>query len=168
MSLSLRLPFLQYMYHAALHALLEFIAACQLGFISSAARLVAMREEKVENMAHEVSPASAKRQRHASGAGSPSPYTTPPASVGPTMSDDMYMLMDEEEKTSVSMSGGRADREVLRVVTEGDTYDDGYRFAHRTLCAVQAHTKSTLPHPFLACCIMFVMMQLYQCNVVFL
>ena len=96
-----------------------------------AARLVAMREEKVENMANEVSPVSTKRQRRASGAGSPSPYTTPLASVGPTMSDDIYMLMDEEEKTSVSMSGGRSggrpDREVLRVVTEGDYYDDGYR-----------------------------------------
>ena len=134
------------MYHAALHGLLEFIAACQLECISSAARLVAMREEKVENMAQEVSPASAKRQRRASGAGSPSPYTTPPASVGPTMSDDMYMLMDEEEKTSVSMSGGRsggrADREVLRVVTEGETYDDGYRWARRICCAVQGHTRS--------------------------
>jgi len=151
------------MYRAALHALLEFTAACHSKSISSAARLVAMREEKVENMAQEVSPASAKRQRRASGAGSPSPYTTPPASVGPTMSDDMYMLMDEEEKTSVSMSGGRsggrADREVLRVVTEGDTYDDGYRLAHRICCTVHAHTKSTLPDPFLACCVMCVMTQ---------
>ena len=113
----------------------------------AAARLVAMREEKVENMAQEVSPATAKRQRRASGAGSPSPYTTPPASAGPTMSDDMYMLMDEEEKTSVSMSGGRsggrADREVLRVVTEGDTYDDGYRSAH-PLCPAYTHRSKTL------------------------
>ena len=96
-----------------------------------AARLVAMREEKVENMAHETSPAPAKKQRRASGQGTPSPYTTPPGSVGPSMSDDMYMMMDEDEKTSVSMSGGRSggrgDREVLRVVTDGDTYDDGYR-----------------------------------------
>ncbi|KAA6429813.1 MAG: WRKY and zinc finger domain-containing protein [Trebouxia sp. A1-2] len=110
------------------------------------ARLVAMREEKVENMAQEVSPASAKRQRRASGAGSPSPYSTPPASVGPTMSDDMYMLMDEEEKTSVSMSGGRsggrADRELLRVVTEGDTYDDGYRWRKYGQKVVKGN-----PHP---------------------
>ncbi len=117
------------------------------------ARLVAMREEKVENMANEVSPASAKRQRRVSGAGSPSPYTTPPASAGPTMSDDMYMLMDEEEKASVSMSGGRsggrADREVLRVVTEGDHYDDGYRLLS-SLCAaghaVQMHCLVPVVH----------------------
>ena len=90
-----------------------------------------MREEKVENMANETSPAPAKKQRRASGQGTPSPYNTPPGSVGPTMSDDMYMMMDEDEKTSVSMSGGRSgareSRDVLRVVTDGDTYDDGYR-----------------------------------------
>ena len=100
----------------------------------------------MENMAQEVSPAAAKRQRRASGAGSLSPYTTPPASAGPTMSDDMYMLMDEEEKTSVSMSGGRsggrADREVLRVVTEGDTYDDGYRSTHSLCPAFTARTMN--------------------------
>lgn len=101
-----------------------------------AARLVAMREEKVENMAHETTPASAKRQKRASaaaGAGSPSPYSTPPSVGAPTMSDDMYMLMDEDEKTSVSLSGGRSggksDKEILRVVTDGDSYDDGYRSA---------------------------------------
>ena len=96
-----------------------------------AARLVAMREEKVENMANEVGPASAKRQRRGGGAGSAYTTPTPPGSVGPTASDDMYMLMDEEEKTSVSMSagrsGGRGDKEVLRVVTDGEYYDDGYR-----------------------------------------
>ncbi|KAL0026377.1 hypothetical protein WJX79_004336 [Trebouxia sp. C0005] len=68
------------------------------------ARLVAMREEKVENMAH------------------------------------------EEEKTSVSMSGGRsggrADRELLRVVTEGDTYDDGYRWRKYGQKVVKGN-----PHP---------------------
>ena len=102
-----------------------------------AARLVAMREEKVENMAHETTPASAKRQKRASAAaaaaGSPSPYSTPPSVGAPTMSDDMYMLMDEDEKTSVSLSGGRSggksDKEILRVVTDGDSYDDGYRSA---------------------------------------
>lgn len=96
-----------------------------------AARLVAMREEKVENMAHEASPTPAKKQKRASGQGGASPYATPPASTGATMSDDMYMMMDEDERTSMSMSagrsGGRGDREVLRVVTDGDTYDDGYR-----------------------------------------
>lgn len=89
-----------------------------------------MREEKVENMAHETTPASAKRQKRAA-AGSPSPYSTPPSVGAPTMSDDMYMLMDEDEKTSVSLSGGRSggksDKETLRVVTDGDSYDDGYR-----------------------------------------
>ena len=100
-----------------------------------------MREEKVENMAHETTPASAKRQKRASAAaaaaaaaaGSPSPYSTPPSVGAPTMSDDMYMLMDADEKTSVSLSGGRSggksDKEILRVVTDGDSYDDGYRSA---------------------------------------
>lgn len=103
--------------------------------LSVAARLVAMREEKVENMAHETTPASAKRQKRASAAaaGSPSPLNTPPSVGAPTMSDDMYMLMDEDEKTSVSLSGGRSgarsDKEILRVVTDGDSYDDGYRSA---------------------------------------
>lgn len=95
-----------------------------------------MREEKVENMAHETTPASAKRQKRASAAataGSPSPYSTPPSVGAPTMSDDMYMLMDEDEKTSMSQSagrsGGKSDKEILRVVTDGDSYDDGYRSA---------------------------------------
>ncbi|KAL3142884.1 hypothetical protein ABBQ38_003173 [Trebouxia sp. C0009 RCD-2024] len=99
------------------------------------ARLVAMREEKVENMAHETTPASAKRQKRSTAAaagGSPNPLSTPPSVGAPTMSDDMYMLMDEDEKTSVSMSGGRSggrsDKEILRVVTDGDSYDDGYRW----------------------------------------
>ena len=99
-----------------------------------------MREEKVENMAHETTPASAKRQKRASAAaaaaaGSPSPYSTPPSVGAPTMSDDMYMLIDEDEKTSVSLSGGRSggksDKEILRVVTDGDSYDDGYRSVTR-------------------------------------
>ena len=92
-----------------------------------------MREEKVENMAHETPPASAKRHKPTPAAAG-SPYNTPPGSVGPTMSDDMYMLMDEDEKTSVSLSGGRSgarsDKELLKVVTDGDSYDDGYRSAN--------------------------------------
>lgn len=103
-----------------------------------------MREEKVENMAHETTPASAKRQKRASAAaagGSPSPYNTPPSTGAPTMSDDMYMLMDEDEKTSVSLSGGRSgaksDKEILRVVTDGDSYDDGYRSATCNCAAVR-------------------------------
>ena len=93
-----------------------------------------MREEKVENMAHETTPASAKRQKRSAATaagGSPNPMSTPPSVGAPTMSDDMYMLMDEDEKTSVSLSGGRSgarsDKEILRVVTDGDSYDDGYR-----------------------------------------
>ena len=112
-------------------------------FACPSARLVAMREEKVENMAHDATPAPPKKQKRASAAAataspSPSPYNTPPGSVGPTMSDDMYMLMDEEEKTSVSMSGGRSgarsDKELLKVVTDGDSYDDGYRYQSLLLC----------------------------------
>ena len=119
-------------------------ATCHSCLPVPSARLVAMREEKVENMAHEATPAPPKKQKRASASAaaaaaaaataspSPSPYNTPPGSVGPTMSDDMYMLMDEEEKTSVSMSGGRSgarsDKELLKVVTDGDSYDDGYRY----------------------------------------
>ena len=93
--------------------------------------LVAMREEKVENMAADTTPRAAKRQRR-SAAATPSPLSTPAGSMGPTMSDDMYMMMDEDDKTSASVSGRsgtRGDKEVLRIVTQGDFYDDGYRYA---------------------------------------
>ena len=96
-----------------------------------------MREEKVENMTQETTPRAAKRQRR-SAAASPSPYSTPAGSAGPSASDDMYMLMDEDDKTSASMSGRsgpRGDKEVLRIVTQGDHYDDGYRFVPDPFCA---------------------------------
>lgn len=97
-----------------------------------------MREEKVENMAADTTPRAAKRQRRGAAA-TPSPLSTPAGSVGPTMSDDMYMMMDEDDKTSASVSGrsgARGDKEVLRIVTQGDFYDDGYRYVlrHVLLC----------------------------------
>lgn len=93
--------------------------------------LVAMREEKVEGMAQDITtPRAAKRQRQGAAA-SPSPLSTPAGSVGPTMSDDMYMMMDEDDKTSASVSGrsgARGDKEVVRIITQGDQYDDGFRY----------------------------------------
>lgn len=88
-----------------------------------------MREEKVENMAQDTTPRATKRQRRGATA-TPSPLSTPAGSVGPTASDDVYMMMDEDDKTSASASGrsgARGDKEVLRIVTQGDHYDDGYR-----------------------------------------
>lgn len=125
-----------------------------------------MREEKVENMAHETTPASAKRQKRSTAAaagGSPNPLSTPPSVGAPTMSDDMYMLMDEDEKTSVSMSGGRSggrsDKEILRVVTDGDSYDDGYRsvtclrlYACTRLNPVKKDTQHRMPQRLSQCC----------------
>lgn len=96
-----------------------------------AGNLVAMREEKVEGMTQETTPRAAKRQRRSGGA-SPSPYSTPAGSAGPSASDDGYMLIEEDDKTSASISGRsgpRGDKEVLRIVTQGDHYDDGYRSA---------------------------------------